>query len=143
LERSVIAALSVAQKDLVRLVRRETLAISRCENAYRGDRPAVRVTGRNVILVDDGLAAIETLMTAIVAIRASVPARLVVALPVAAGPSYRKLLGLVDDVVCLELPTPFPDIGSCYADFSEVSDLDVRRLHTAASERLQRRSMVN
>jgi predicted phosphoribosyltransferase len=124
-------------------VRKETRAISRCENAYRGDRPAVRVTGRTVILVDDGLAAIETLMTAITAIRASMPARLVVALPVAAGSSYRKLLGLVDDVVCLELPTPFQDVGSCYADFSEVSDLDVRRLHTAASERLQRRPVLN
>lgn len=64
-------------------------------------------------------------------------------MPVAAGQSYRELLGVVDDVICLEMPSPFQAVHVWYRDFSEVSDLDVRRLYAEARTRLEHWPFMN
>lgn len=87
---------SMFPKGLARSVRKQTLAISRCEHAYRGDRPALALTGHAVILVDDGFAAIHTLIAAVAALRASMPARVIVALPVTAASTFGQLLGFAE-----------------------------------------------
>ncbi len=132
---SVIHALQVSEKEVTRVVRKQAREVSRRERAYRGERSAVSLAGRTVILVDDGLASLATPITAIAAIRARLPERLVFATPVASTECYCGLQGLVDDLVCLELPVPFHSVGKWYGDFSNVSDLDVRRLHGDAVER--------
>ena len=131
----VIDELQVPEKDVTRVVRKQARELSRRERAYRGERAAVSLTGRTVILVDDGLASLATPITAIAAIRARLPQRIIFATPVARTDSYRSLLGLVDDLVCLEMPVPFHSVAEWYGDFSTVSDLDVRRLHGNAVER--------
>ena len=91
-----------------------------------------------MILVDDGLAAdVAAPLAAVAAIRARSPARLVVAMPVAAPGTYHHLLALVDDLVCLAIPSPFLGVAASYRDFPRVSDLDVRRLHGEAVQRAQ------
>ncbi|HKO51574.1 MAG TPA: phosphoribosyltransferase family protein [Polyangiaceae bacterium] len=132
---SVIDELGVPEKDVTRIVRKQARELSRRERAYRGEQAAVSLAGRTVILVDDGLASLATPITAIAAIRARRPERIVFATPVAHAESYRGLLGLVDGLVCLEMPIPFHSVGEWYSDFSSVSDLDVRRLHGDAVER--------
>ncbi|HYP77682.1 MAG TPA: phosphoribosyltransferase family protein [Polyangiaceae bacterium] len=135
LSRSVIDEFQVPEKQIVRVVKRQMLALDRRERAYRGERAPISVAGRTVILVDDGLASVAGPLTAIAAIRARSPARVVVAMPVASSHSYCTLRGLVDDLVCLEMPSPFERVQSCYGEYPEVSDLDVRRLHARAAER--------
>ena len=135
--RSVIDEFQVAEKDVSRAVKRQLLALKRRERAYREDRSPTSITGRTVILVDDGLASVAAPITAIAAVRARMPGRLLLAAPVARAESYECLLGLVDELVCLEVPTRFHAVHACYQHFPEVSDLDVRRLHAEASHRSQ------
>jgi len=135
--RSVIEEFRVPEETILRAVRKQLLTLNRREKAYRAERTPVSISGRTVILVDDGLASVATAMTAIATIRARMPERLVVAAPVACAESYQALLGLVDDLVCLEVPTPFHAVHHWYRHFPVVSDLDVRRLHAEACRRSQ------
>jgi putative phosphoribosyl transferase len=100
----------------------------RCEDRLRGRRPAPRLAGRTVILVDDGLATGATMLAAIRAVRRGDPARLVVAVPVAPRPTCEALRTKVDELICLLAPDPFFAVGVYYVDFQPIDDEEVQRL---------------
>jgi putative phosphoribosyl transferase len=101
----------------------------------RGDRPLVDVRGRTVILVDDGLATGATARAAIRALAEQRPARLVLAVPVAAPAAADALAREVDELVCLEAPPELEAIGSFYRDFRQISDEEVAALLARARRR--------
>jgi putative phosphoribosyl transferase len=110
------------------VVARERAELARREELYRGDRPAPDVTGKTVIVVDDGLATGSTMLAAVQALRSQDPARIVVAVPTAPPQTCSSLERVADEVVCLRQPYPFYAVGLSYDDFSEVGDEEVRRL---------------
>ncbi len=119
-------ALDVSQAELSAIVDRESAELRRRVERYRGDRPATPVTGRTVVVVDDGAATGLTDLAAIRALRAQRrAARIVLALPVAARESLDMLGRSADDIVCLATPAPFVSVGSWYQDFAPVSDAEV------------------
>ena len=65
------------------VVEREQAELERREQAYRGDRAPLDVSGRIVILVDDGMATGATMRAAIIVVRRLGAARIVVAVPTA------------------------------------------------------------
>lgn len=89
---------------------------------YRGGREAVAAQGRDAIAIDDGVATGFTLQAAIRALRKELPARIVLAVPVAAQSSLKRLRPEVDEIICLETPSPFYAVGQAYDDFEQVSD---------------------
>jgi predicted phosphoribosyltransferase len=93
---------------------------------------APRLAGRGAILVDDGLATGATMKAAIAALRGHAPARIGVAVPVAAPPTCREIGARVDVMICAETPEPFFGIGGWYIDFAQVTDDEVRELLEAA-----------
>ena len=109
---------TVRQEELVELRRREA--------AYRDGRPPVAVTGRTVIVVDDGLATGATMRAAVVAVRRQSPRDVIVAVPVGSPSACAALADVVDELVCLSAPRTFRAVGQAYADFSETSDAEVR-----------------
>lgn len=114
---------------------REQRELERRERAYRDDRPPPDVADAIVILVDDGLATGSTMQAAIEALRRQGPRRIVAAVPVGAPSTCREIAGLADEAICLLTPQNFFAVGQWYADFSEVTDDDVRAL--LASSRRQ------
>jgi putative phosphoribosyl transferase len=112
---------------------RELQELTRRERIYRGDRQALEVRGRTVILVDDGLATGSTMRAAVVAVRRLRPARLVVAVPTAALSTCVELEQEVDECVCVITPDPFQAVGVWYEDFSQTTDDEVRDLLERAS----------
>jgi predicted phosphoribosyltransferase len=111
---------AVAARELKELARRERL--------YRGSRPPPDVRGRTVILVDDGLATGATMLAAIRALRQMGPARIIVAVPIAAPDTCEALKAKVDEMICAVTPEPFYAVGLWYDDFSQTSDDEVRDL---------------
>ena len=107
---------------------RELRELERRERAYRGDRPALEVRGRTVILVDDGLATGSTMRAAVAALRRLGPARIVVAVPTAAPSTCDEFRHEVDECVCDITPEPFYAVGLWYEDFSQTTDDEVRDL---------------
>lgn len=94
----------------------------------RGGRPAPRVAGRTVLVVDDGLATGATMIAALRSLRAHKPKRLIVAVPAGAVDSLRAVTHECDEVVCVWAPEDFDSVGSCYREFPPVSDDEVRAL---------------
>lgn len=112
----------------------ELLELQRRERAYRDDRPAPDVRGKTVILVDDGLATGSSMRAAVAALRRLDPAKIVVAVPVAASEVCTEFQDVADDVVCAQTPPSFRAVGLWYDDFSQTSDEEVRELLTQQNE---------
>src|SRR5690606_30260682 len=79
----VVRALRLDPEVIDAVAAREALVLERLEQRYRADRQVPDVSGRTIILVDDGLATGATMRAAIQALRAQRPRKLVVAVPVA------------------------------------------------------------
>lgn len=135
LDRSIVRALDVSRGQLFEIAHREMAEVRRRVLRFRGGRPAPELAGRNVILVDDGIATGGTMRAAIRAVRKRRPARLVVATPVAPPDTVSRMRRDVDEVVCLEEPVNMYAIGLWYEDFHQVPDDDVVRVLDAARRR--------
>lgn len=124
----VVRALGISENVVDRVARQEQEELARREQLYRGDRPMVRVQGRTIILVDDGLATGSTMRAAVRALRRQQPARIVVAVPTAAASTCDDLRREVDEMICLMTPEPFYAVGLWYEDFSQTTDREVSDL---------------
>lgn len=134
LNQNVILGLGISAQALEHVAAAEQKELERRERIYRGDRPRPEVSGRIVIIVDDGVATGATMRAAIAALRQQQPARVVVAVPVAAAETVSVLEREADEVVCLAMPTPFWSIGQWYRDFGQVQDDEVRQLLASAQQ---------
>jgi putative phosphoribosyl transferase len=133
LNEAVVEELGIDDETIADVVGAEHAELERRERAYRGNRAPVAANGRTVILADDGLATGSTMRAAALAVRAQRPARLVVAVPVAAGETCAELDAGVDEVICLLAPEPFYAVGTWYERFEQISDAEVRELLARAA----------
>jgi putative phosphoribosyl transferase len=108
--------------DLERIAQRELQEIKRRRAVYFRNRAQMPVAGRTAIIVDDGIATGATIRAAIKGTRQRTPARIVLAVPVAAWDTLERLRSDVDDIVCVETPESLYAIGVHYLDFTQVSD---------------------
>ena len=133
-----VRALELSTDDWHRLVAAEQRELERRVLRYRGDRPFPNVEGRDVIVVDDGLATGVTAEAAVRALRAKSPRRVVLAVPTCAPQTAERLAQIADDVVCLIAPPSFQAVGQWYERFDQTTDDQVVALLNQArtSERL-------
>jgi putative phosphoribosyl transferase len=124
----------VSREQVDAVVAAEERELARRERQYRDDRPFPSVEGRIVILVDDGLATGSTMRAAIAALRQELPARIIVAVPVAPRETCSELHQIVDEMICLTTPDPFYAVGLWYEDFSQTTDEEVRAYLERAAE---------
>jgi putative phosphoribosyl transferase len=135
MNRQLVRQLGIAAADVRRVTAAERRELARREALYRGDRPPAALAGRTVILVDDGLATGASMRAAARVVRQARPARIVVAVPVAAQETCEALRDEVDEVVCGVTPEPFMAVGYWYGDFSQTSDEEVRALLEETADR--------
>jgi predicted phosphoribosyltransferase len=124
----VVEVLEIDSETIEAIEARERRELDRREQAYRLGRPPPELAGRTVILVDDGLATGSTMRAAVQAARHHDPARVVVAVPVAAPDTCADLGAEADEVLCLMTAQPLCAVGIWYEDFSQTTDDEVRGL---------------
>jgi putative phosphoribosyl transferase len=125
----VVASVFGLDDDAIeRIAAREMHELQRREHAYRLERPYPELAGKDVVLVDDGLATGATMHAAARAVRTRSPASVTVAVPVGSASAVARLAAIVDRVVCLESPASFYAVGQFYGDFRQTSDDEVREL---------------
>jgi putative phosphoribosyl transferase len=128
----VVKAYGISDAEVEAIAAAEQRELERRERSYRDRRPLTELAGRTVILIDDGLATGFTMRAAVLAIRQEAPARIVVAVPVAAAETCDEFRGIVDDIVCSETPEPFQAVGIWYEDFTQTTDAQVHELLSVA-----------
>lgn len=125
LNEDVLSASGVSSEELAAIEARERAVLTHRARIYRKDSPPADVTGRTVILVDDGVATGATARAACAVVRARGAARVVMAVPVA-PPGWTDRFGDAADVyVCPYTPWGFSGVGQFYADFSQTDEAEV------------------
>ena len=128
LDDDLIRVARVSTEDIERVTAAEQVELERRERRYRGHRPFPELTGKTILLVDDGLATGSTMRAAVAALRQEGPRSIVVAVPVAAPATCDAFRDIADDIVCAETPEPFRAVGLWYDDFSQTTDEEVHEL---------------
>ena len=143
LNADVVRGLRIPPAVIDQVAATERAELERREREYRGNRTVPDVRGKTVILIDDGLATGASMHAAVAALRQQQPARIVVAVPLAAPSTCEEFQDEVDEVVCAQTPAPFYAVGLWYEDFAQTSDEEVRDLleraahdHAATRERV-------
>jgi putative phosphoribosyl transferase len=126
--REVVRALHIPDNEIEEIARRELEELNRRERAYRGNQPRTDISGKIVILIDDGLATGASMRAAVDSLRLQHPAKIVVAVPTASREVCEAFKSIVDQIVCSTTPQPFFGVGVWYDDFEQTSDEEVRAL---------------
>jgi putative phosphoribosyl transferase len=140
LNQEAISSFDLSSHELDRLIHVQEKEIARRKDLYRQGRPLPRLTGRTLLLVDDGIATGSTFTASALAIRSLQPRRLVGAIPVGPPSTIREVRAHVDELVVLMTPDQFETVGSFFMDFSQVEDRDVIQYLNLADEAMLERT---
>ncbi|WP_017600967.1 phosphoribosyltransferase [Nocardiopsis lucentensis] len=124
----IIRMANVSEAELDGVQRRERAELDARVERFRRSRSGVPLTGRTVVLVDDGVATGATARAACQVARARGADRVVVAVPVGSPDSIADLRRVADEVVCVHEPEFFHAVGEWYQEFSQTPDEEVVEL---------------
>jgi putative phosphoribosyl transferase len=128
LHQDLIHQLHIPQSSIHDVMDSELKELTRRELTYRKNRPFPDILGKTVILIDDGIATGASIKVAIQTLRRHKPARLVLAIPVAAESTCKALTHLVDELICPMRPVQLHAVGFWYDNFQQTSDEEVIEL---------------
>lgn len=123
-----VAQLGISPAELAELADRTRADVQHRVETYRGTRALPPLAGRDVIVVDDGLATGVTAEAALRALRERDPRQLILAVPVGARETVERMSQLADQVVCVLVPEAFFAVGEWYDDFRQTTDAEVLRM---------------
>jgi putative phosphoribosyl transferase len=140
---SIVRSAGVQDRDIDEVEARERAELSRRVRRFRGDRRPISLTGRTVIVVDDGLATGFTARVGCRVARERGASWVILAVPVAGADALATAAEFADEVVCLTAPRWFRAIGQFYDSFGQTSDAEVVSLLERASGRPNRDGEVD
>ncbi len=135
-----LAVYNLSGQEIEDLAQAQQQEVARRQVLYRRGRQLPTLSGRTVILVDDGIATGSTFFASAKSIKHLTPRRLIGAIPVGPVETIREIRGQVDELVVLATPEPFWAVGNHYIDFAQISDHDVVESMRLAEEALRERS---
>jgi putative phosphoribosyl transferase len=141
LNQEAVSSVGLSRYELDRLIQVQEKEIARRKGLYRQGRPLPQLTGRTVLLVDDGIATGSTFMASALAIRDLQPRRLVGVIPLGPLSTIREVRARLDELVLLMTPDPFEAVGNFFVDFTQVEDRDVVEYLNLAEEALLKRTV--
>lgn len=121
----LLAQMRIDAEQFARRRDAEFAELQRRVQRYRGERAIPDLHGRDVVLVDDGLATGRTAAAALVALRSLGARSLILAVPVCAPGSRARLAGLADEIITVLEPGRFTAVGQWYDHFDQTTDDEV------------------
>ncbi len=125
--KELLQHLDINTNDLTQTLMEEKSKIQNYIKLFRHGKPLSLKGHDTLILVDDGLATGATVISAIEYLKSKGDGKIkiIVATPVAAADTITKIKPMVDDIVCLQIPSDFTCVGEWYKDFPQVSSEEV------------------
>ena len=104
-----------------------TLLTNRYQDYY-GNKEPQDLKDKILIIVDDGIATGNTILSTIEMLHDEQPKRIVIAIPVSSQSALQKLKNtpFVDEIICLSTPVNFRAVGQFYKNFDQVDDNQVK-----------------
>ncbi|MFE3541901.1 phosphoribosyltransferase [Nocardia sp. NPDC059177] len=127
LNRDVVDRSGVSQQAFIDVEQTELAELARRQAVLR-ERDPIPLTGRTVIIVDDGMATGATVAAACRVAREQEPVWIVVAVPVSSPEAVRRVSPECDELVCLWTPADLGGVGLAYTDFHQLADAEVTEL---------------
>lgn len=124
-DEQLVRSFGLDEQTLQDACERERAEARRRERLYQRGEP-LSLAGRDVVLVDDGLATGATARAAVRMLRESGPRSVVLAVPVGSPDSVAALRAEADVVVCVLQPVGFAAVGQWYRDFRPTTDEEIR-----------------
>jgi putative phosphoribosyl transferase len=128
INRYIVNALRIPQDYIESEKVRQAAEIRRRSTAYRKPGLSYNIAGKNVILVDDGIATGATVIASARWARKRHPSSITIAVPVAPSQSVEVLEQEADSVIVLHMPHDFGSVGQFYEEFEPVSDDQVTHI---------------
>jgi putative phosphoribosyl transferase len=128
LDKNLVSYLRVSQDYVKEESERQKNEIQRRLKSYRGNEPYPNLRGRDVIIVDDGIATGSTMKAALASVKNRGARTVTVAVPVGPPSTIDELEKEADKVVCPYTPEYFQAIGQFYMDFEQTTDEEVNQL---------------
>jgi putative phosphoribosyl transferase len=119
---------SLPPTQVNRIIREQEAEVLRRVKLFRPERPLPDLTGRHVILVDDGIAMGSTTLVAVACCRNKGAARVTVAAPVASPDALEAVRQAADGVEVLHAPDRFEAVAQFYDHWADLTDQDVVKL---------------
>lgn len=127
-DRRLLELLGVSQAELEEIISCEINEIKRRLEIYRGSGDQPEYAGRQLVVVDDGVATGYTMQAALRSARNFQPRELILAIPVAPRDTLERLEKEVDRAVCLVIPEDFYAVGQFYQRFDQTEDCEVVKI---------------
>lgn len=127
LNSELIKALGVKENTLKNEINFQVDKIKRRAKEYAQDT-VPRVCGKNVLVVDDGLATGATVLVAVSMLKKLKAKKVFVAVPVSSTDAKQLLENTGAKVICLQTPPDFFSVGQFYQNFPQTSDNEVKKL---------------
>ncbi len=117
--------LNISEEYFKEKAKKEVKEIERRRKLYLGNKQRIPLKGRDVILVDDGIATGLTVKAAIMSLKREEPKRIILAVPVMPADKVAEFKEMVDELIALHTPEFFAAVGQFYEDFSQTEDEEV------------------
>lgn len=121
LDHDLVKALRISQDYIDAEIAHQRARLDSESIAYRDHRAPLEVRGKNVILVDDGVATGATALAALASLRREGAARRILATPVAPLDTASRLEMVADELIALRTPRSFDAVGSFYQSFPQLT----------------------
>ena len=97
---------------------------------YYGKKTPLELKGKVLLVIDDGIATGNTILSAIEMLHKENPKKIVVATPVSSQNALQTLksAAFIDEVICLSVPNIFRAVGQFYENFDQVEEAEVKIL---------------
>lgn len=129
-----IKYLNVPEEKVKKAITKAENELAQRSKLYHGDKIPLSLRGRNVILVDDGMATGATIQVAIKALKKQYVHEIIVAVPVSSDSAFAEISKIADEVISLTIPKYFNAVGSFYHDFPQVSNEEVKEFLLKSSQ---------
>jgi len=128
INRELAARVGADEKYLQKEIASRQAEVKRRIKEYRGDKSPLNLKNKIAIITDDGVATGATMEAAVEVIRQQEPKKIIVAIPVIARDSLKKLEKKADEVIYLDAPIMFFAVGQFYQEFPQTTDEEAKKL---------------